>query len=70
MVNYTTADEALRLVQSGNRVFIHGSAATPVHLIRALQARHNELENIELVSITNMGEIDFFKPGVPKEFFL
>jgi acyl-CoA hydrolase len=69
MVNYTTADEALRLVQSGNRVFIHGSAATPVHLIRALQARHNELENIELVSITNMGEIDFSKPEYRKSFF-
>lgn len=69
MVNYTTAEEALRLVQSGNRVFIHGSAATPVHLIRALQARHNELDNIELVSITNMGEIDFFKPEYRKSFF-
>ena len=69
MVNYTTADEALRLVQSGNRVFIHGSAATPVHLIKSLQARHNELENIELVSITNMGEIDFFKPEYRKSFF-
>ena len=69
MVNYTTADAALRLVQSGNRVFIHGSAATPVHLIKSLQARHNELENIELVSITNMGEIDFFKPEYRKSFF-
>ena len=69
MVNYITADEALRLVHSGNRVFIHGSAATPVHLVKALQARHNELENVELVSITNMGEIDFFKPEYRKSFF-
>jgi len=69
MVNYTTAGEALKLVQSGNRVFIHGSAATPVHLIKSLQARHHELENIELVSITNMGEIDFFKPEYRKSFF-
>jgi acyl-CoA hydrolase len=69
MVNYTTAEQALQLVQSGNRVFIHGSAATPVHLIKSLQARHNELENIELVSITNMGEIDFFKPEYRKSFF-
>ena len=69
MIKYTAAEDAVRLVQSGARVFIHGSAATPVHLIRALQARHTELENIELVSITNMGEIDFFKPEYRKSFF-
>jgi acyl-CoA hydrolase len=69
MIKYTTAEEALRLVQSGDRVFIHGSAATPVYLVKALQARHMELENVELVSSTNMGEIDFFKPEYRKSFF-
>lgn len=49
---YQTATEALRVVQPGNRVFIHGSAATPVCLVEALQARHEELYNVELVSIT------------------
>ena len=52
---YITAEEAARLVKSGDRVFIHGSAATPVHLIQALQARHLELQEVELVSITTLG---------------
>jgi acyl-CoA hydrolase len=69
MIKYSTAEEALRLVQSGDRVFIHGSAATPVHLIKALQARHFELKEVELVSITNMGDIDFAKPEYRKSFF-
>ena len=69
MIKYTTADEAVRLVGSGNRVFIHGSAATPVYLIKALQARHTELKDVELVSITNMGDIDFDKPEYRKSFF-
>src|SRR5436190_1356628 len=69
MIKYSTAEEALRLVQSGDRVFIHGSAATPVHLIKALQARHIELKGVELVSITNMGDIDFAKPEYRKSFF-
>ena len=69
MINYSTAKEALILVQSGDRVFIHGSAATPVYLVKALQARHAELREVELVSITNMGDIDFFKPEYRKSFF-
>jgi acyl-CoA hydrolase len=69
MIKYSTAEEAIRLVQSGNRVFIHGSAATPVHLVKTLQARHTELKEVELVSITNMGDIDFAKPEYRKSFF-
>lgn len=68
-IQYTTAKEAVQIVQSGNRVFLHGSAATPVHLIEALLARHNELKDVELVSITNLGAIDFNNPAYRKSFF-
>lgn len=67
--HYISAEQAVQAVQSGNRVFIHGSAATPVHLVKALQKRHAELEKVELVSITNMGHIDFDKPEYRKSFF-
>jgi len=33
---YTTAAEAVAIVESGNRVFVHGSAATPLSLLAAL----------------------------------
>ncbi len=66
---YMTAAGAVQMVQSGNRVFLHGSAATPVHLIEALLARHQELEDVELVSITNLGPLDFNKPEYRKSFF-
>jgi acyl-CoA hydrolase len=64
-----TADQAVSCVESGNRVFIHGSAATPVSLVKALQRRHAEIKDIELVSITNMGDLDFDKPEYRKSFF-
>lgn len=67
--NYTTAAQALQCVASGNRVFIHGSAATPVSLVKALQERYSELQDIELVSITNLGDIDFAKPEFSKHFY-
>ncbi len=61
-LKYISAEEALRAVETGDRVFIHGSAATPVPLVKALQARHKELHHIELVSITLMGDLDFDNP--------
>ncbi|MBS1533413.1 MAG: acetyl-CoA hydrolase/transferase family protein [Bacteroidetes bacterium] len=68
-LNYITASEALKLVKSGDRVFIQGSAATPAYLVEALQARHKELSNIELVSITMLGAVNFDKPEHRKSFF-
>ena len=69
MIEYYSEEEVVRLVKSGDRVFIHGSAATPVCLIKALQARYKELKDVELVSITNIGEVDFNKPEYRQSFF-
>ncbi|HEY8894515.1 MAG TPA: acetyl-CoA hydrolase/transferase C-terminal domain-containing protein [Niastella sp.] len=66
---YSSAAEAVQLIQSNQRVFLHGSAATPVHLIKALLARHAELQNVELVSITTLGDVDFSKREYINSFF-
>lgn len=50
-----TAAEAVKHVTSGQRVFLQGSAATPVSLIRALIDRKHELRDVELVSISLHG---------------
>jgi acyl-CoA hydrolase len=68
-LKYITADEAVKTIQSGSRVFLHGSAATPVHIIQALQKRHDELKDVELVSITTLGDVDFNNPEIRKSFF-
>jgi len=67
---YISAASAVQLVKSGDRVFLHGSAATPVPLIKALQERHQELKGVELISITTLGEVDFNKPEYRKSFFV
>lgn len=66
---YVTAAEAVREIKSGDRVFLHGSAATPVTLVKAMQDRHDELRNVELVSITTLGDVDFNNPVFRKSFF-
>lgn len=68
--NYISAAEAVKCVESGNRVFIHGSAATPLYLLQELQHRHGELHDVELVSITTLGNVDFDNPLYRKSFFV
>lgn len=67
---YITSEEAVRLVESGNRVFVHGSAATPLKLVQSLLARAGSIKNIELVAISTFGEIDWDKPEIKESFYL
>lgn len=69
-INYTSAADAVKNIHSGNRVFLHGSAATPIHIIHALQERHQELKDVELVSITSFGDVDFNDEKYRKSFFI
>jgi acyl-CoA hydrolase len=65
-----SAEDAVKVIRSGDRVFIHGSAATPVHILEALQKRHAQLSNVELVSITTLGNIKFNDPLYRDSFFI
>jgi acyl-CoA hydrolase len=65
-----TSDEAVALVKNGDRVFVHGSAATPHALLRALFARAPGLSDVELVSISTLGTMDIDRPEVQRSFFV
>jgi 4-hydroxybutyrate CoA-transferase len=49
MTAFVSAEEAVQHVRSGERVFLHGAAATPAVLLDALVARAKTLENVEIV---------------------
>ena len=68
-MNYIQAEEAVKLVKSGNRVFIHGSAATPALLINSLFKRAGEIKNIELVAISTFGELDWNRPEIKESIY-
>ena len=70
MQSFRTAAEAVALVKSGDRVFVHGSAATPTRLLAALFARAGQISGVELVAISTLGEIDWKHADVVKSFFL
>ncbi|MEK7225476.1 MAG: acetyl-CoA hydrolase/transferase C-terminal domain-containing protein, partial [Bacteroidota bacterium] len=59
---YKSAEEALAVVQPGNRLYIHGSAQTPTFLLKSLAGQAHRLKNVELVSISVYGDIQVDKP--------
>ena len=67
-IHYITADEALKVIKSGDRVFVHGSACTPHHLLRELAKHKDRLKDVELVFISVQGEIEVEKPAYEDSF--
>ena len=65
-----TPEEAVKQIQSGNRVFIQGSACTPTILVKALFKRKAELKDVELVSISTLGDLAFDPAALGGAFFV
>ena len=63
-----TADEALSLVRSGMRLFVHGAAATPTPLLEAL-VRRDDLRDIQLYHLHTQGPAPFVDPEHRHRFF-
>lgn len=56
--NYMTAEEAVKLIKSHDRVYIQGSTSIPEVLLDALTARGHELEGVEMYSAFAIGRRD------------
>lgn len=63
-----SAEEALKIVKSGNRVYIHAGCAEPEHLVKVLTARKDELENVEIVHLLTVGAADYASPEMAGHF--
>lgn len=70
MVSYSTAEEALGIIASKQRVFVHGSACTPLYLMRKLAEQADRLRDVELVFITVLGDIEVQKPQYQDSFHI
>jgi acyl-CoA hydrolase len=69
-VVYQTAEQALSVIQSGHRVFVQGSAQTPLYLLRELGKRAADLRGVELTFITVQGDIELDKPEYVDSFHI
>jgi 4-hydroxybutyrate CoA-transferase len=64
----TTAEDAVRQVESGHRVYYSGNAATPYPIINALAARKDELKNVQLNHVLLLGKDPFGGPEMVGHF--
>ncbi len=67
---YVTPQEALSIIQSEQRVFVQGSACTPVYMLHQLAAEANRLKNVELVFISVQGDIEVAKEKYTDAFHI
>ena len=55
-VNYVSAQTAVSIIESNQRVFIHGGACTPHYLLCELGKQKDRFKNVELVCVSVQGD--------------
>mgnify|MGYP006204003527 CR=1 FL=1 len=68
MSKYVTADEAVKVVKSNDRVYVQAAAATPTVLTKALANRATELRNVEVCHLHTEGDAPYANPELVESF--
>jgi 4-hydroxybutyrate CoA-transferase len=63
-----TADEALRFLKSGMRVYVHPGCAEPEALVEALMRRGPEVRGVEIMHMRTMGSAPYVAPEMEGHF--
>ncbi len=63
-----TSDEAVSIIHSGDRVFIHTAAAAPQELIKALTRRAGQLHDVKIYHLHIEGEAPYADPRYKDNF--
>lgn len=67
-IKAVTAEEAVKMILPGHRVFIGTGAAQPSMLINAMTARADELTDVEIIQLVTMGEVPYAKKELSNSF--
>jgi len=65
---YTTAEDAVTCIRSGDRVFVHSVSMAPHLLIDAMMQRADELRGVEVIHIHTEGPAPYVNPDYAKSF--
>ncbi len=63
------ADEALKVVKSGDKVVFAHACGEPLDLVDALVARAPELRDVEIIHMVAMGKGEYARPEYAESFF-
>ena len=67
-MKYVTAEEAVKVVKSGDRVYLQAAAAAPTILANALTERASELRDVEICHLHIEGEARYANPELAESF--
>lgn len=60
---------AVEIIQSHQNVFVQGGAATPIYLLHGLAERAHELKNVQIISMSMLGDIKISDPKYVDSFY-
>lgn len=63
-----SADEAVKVLKSGDNLVIQPGCAVPMELVRAMVRRKDELENVNIFHILTVGKVPYLEPGMEGHF--
>jgi acetyl-CoA hydrolase len=65
---FVTAEEAVSVIRSGDRVYIHPGCAVPQVLVDAMVARYQELHDVEVCHLLGVSEAAYVRPEMEGHF--
>jgi 4-hydroxybutyrate CoA-transferase len=65
-----SADEAVKIIKSGDKIIVQPGCAVPFQLINAMVKRKEELFDVEIYHVLCVGDLPYAKPGMEKHFKL
>ncbi len=68
MYKSITAEEAVKIIKSNDRIYVQAAAAAPQLLINAMSARHEELRSVEVCHLHTEGEAPYANPELKNSF--
>lgn len=68
MTRFSSAEEAVKVIQSNSRIYIQAAAAAPSLLIKALSRRGSELRNVEICHLHTEGDAPYANPALSYAF--
>ena len=68
MYKSVTAEEAVKVIKSNDRIYVQAAAAAPTELLIAMTARHEELRNVEVCHLHIEGETPYADPKYKDSF--
>jgi len=68
MYKSVSAEDAVKIIKSNDRVYLQAAAAVPLVLINAMSARHEELKNVEVCQLHTEGDAPYADPKLSDSF--